>query len=218
MGLEFPHRGDVINWYINRRWLSKTREELAGIYFVNTFWFPSLIGLMSSIQSSTTLAHNPFLRLRRGVSPTIHDIKTVKYLFVPIHFGKDDLHWSLAMICRFGGDCYVCHFDSLPGSHKLDKIMRALTHWVSEAFHVDPDKCHSKSFPTTRQKSGYECGYHVMQLISDLAGKLERLDLYFAQKGRSSDLALPMDDIVLMFELMLKMCLDPKEKRDFYPI
>ncbi|KAL3690244.1 hypothetical protein R1sor_016553 [Riccia sorocarpa] len=128
-------RGDVINWYINRRWLSKTREELAGIYFVNTFWFPSLIGLMSSIQSSATLAHNPFLRLRRG---------------------------------------------------------------------------------TTRQKSGYECGYHVMQLISDLAGKLDRLDLYFAQKGRSSDLALPMD--VLTFELMLKMCLDPKEKRDLYPI
>ncbi|KAL2642525.1 hypothetical protein R1flu_010112 [Riccia fluitans] len=92
--------GDVINIYINERFLKKPREQLHNMFYVNTFWFTKASELVARYDK-TNHAEEAMIQithLRKSICLEIHDEDMQQslpaWIFVPIHGNN---HWSLAI-------------------------------------------------------------------------------------------------------------------------
>ncbi|KAL3690619.1 hypothetical protein R1sor_016928 [Riccia sorocarpa] len=102
-------RGDVINMYIKEKFLVQPRSK----FFVNTFWFAELNALNKQVLSGNLVGSvGKIHRLRKGITPRVDDVQDIRTLFVPIHFGKGDFHWSLVVVHFGTSRCTIYHLDS----------------------------------------------------------------------------------------------------------
>ncbi|KAL2611769.1 hypothetical protein R1flu_023461 [Riccia fluitans] len=113
-------RGDVINMYINERFLKKPREQLYNMFYVNTFWFTKASELVVRYDKTNHAeeAMIKITRLRKSICPKFHQ-KDMQgnlpaWIFMPIH-GKN--HWSLAIIRIHNDVAMLAHLDSFRGTH-----------------------------------------------------------------------------------------------------
>ncbi|KAL3692971.1 hypothetical protein R1sor_006622 [Riccia sorocarpa] len=84
--------------YIKKKFLVQPRSELDGKFFVNTFWFAQLNALNEQVLSGKPAGSvEKIHRLRKGITPRVDNIQDIRSLIVPIHFGKEDFHWSLPL-------------------------------------------------------------------------------------------------------------------------
>ncbi|KAL3676549.1 hypothetical protein R1sor_026497 [Riccia sorocarpa] len=117
-------RGDVINMYIKEKFLVQPRSELEGKFFVNTFWFAKLNALNEQVLSGNLAGSvEKILRLRKGITPRVDDVQDIRSIFVPIHFGKGDFHWSLAVVHFGTSRCTIYHLDNALGTHNTTDFL-----------------------------------------------------------------------------------------------
>ncbi|KAL2650299.1 hypothetical protein R1flu_018427 [Riccia fluitans] len=112
-------RGDVINMYINERFLKKSCEQLHNMFYVNTFWFTKANKLVARYDK-TNHAEEVMIkitRLRKSICPEFHDEdmqgNLPTWMFVPIHGNN---HWSLAIIRIHNDVAMLAHLDSFRGT------------------------------------------------------------------------------------------------------
>ncbi|KAL2621564.1 hypothetical protein R1flu_001769 [Riccia fluitans] len=108
-------REDVINMYINERFLKKPREQLHNMFYVNTFWFTKANELVARYDK-TNHAEEAMIRitrLRKSICQEFHDEdmqgNLLAWIFVPIHGNN---HWSLAIIRIHNDVAMLAHLDS----------------------------------------------------------------------------------------------------------
>ncbi|KAL3691808.1 hypothetical protein R1sor_005459 [Riccia sorocarpa] len=173
-------RGDVINMYIKEKFLVQPRSELEGKFFVNTFWFAKLNALNQQVLSGNLAGSvEKIHRLRKGITPKVDDIQDIRTLFVPIHFGKGDFHWSLAVVHFGTSRCTIYHLDSALGTHNTTDVCAVLSLFVTIALKIPLEKISVGSYFTPQQRGNHECGYHVMQFLSEVAKVKGDLGPYF---------------------------------------
>ncbi|KAL2624460.1 hypothetical protein R1flu_008705 [Riccia fluitans] len=109
-------RGDVINMYINKRFLKKPHEQLQNMFYVNTFLFTKASELVAKYDKTNHAeeAMIQITRLRKSICPEeIHDEDMKQslptWIFVPIHGNN---HWSLAIIWIHNDVAMLAHLDS----------------------------------------------------------------------------------------------------------
>ncbi|KAL3686926.1 hypothetical protein R1sor_013235 [Riccia sorocarpa] len=201
-------RGDVINMYIKEKFLVQPRSELEGKFFVNTFWFAKLNALNQQVLSGNLAGSvEKIHRLRKGITPRVDDVQDIRTLFVPIHFGKGDFHWSLA-VAHFGtSTCTIYHLDSALGTHNTTDVCAVLSLFVTIALKIPLEKISVGSYFTPQQRGNHECGYHVMQFLSEVAKVKGDLGPYFDDESacRFANVG-DVDSFMLIFG----MYMDPK--------
>ncbi|KAL3686044.1 hypothetical protein R1sor_004066 [Riccia sorocarpa] len=90
----------------------------------------------------------------------------MRYLVVPIH-GTD--HWSVVVI-RFNethDSCVIHHMDSIHERHDTKQIGTFLSKWIIYGLQVDMS-IKIESTGITQQTNGYDCGVHVLYVITKL--------------------------------------------------
>ncbi|KAL3682710.1 hypothetical protein R1sor_000732 [Riccia sorocarpa] len=180
-------RGDVINMYIKEKFLVQPRSELEGKFFVNTFWFAQLNALNKQVLSGNLAGSEEKIhRLRKGITPRVDDVQDIRTLFVPIHFGKGDFHWSLVVVHFCTSRCTIYHLDSALGTHNTTDVCAVLSLFVTIALKIPLGKISVGSYFTPQQRGNHECGYHVMQFLSEVAKVKGDLGPYFDDEGRGS--------------------------------
>ncbi|KAL3694676.1 hypothetical protein R1sor_008327 [Riccia sorocarpa] len=201
-------RGDVINMYIKEKFLVQPRSELEGKFFVNTFWFAQLNALNKQVLSGNLAGSvEKIHRLRKGIIPRVDDIQDIRTLFVPIHFGKGDFHWSLAVVHFGTSRCTIYHLDNALGTHNTTDVCAVLSLFVTIALKIPLEKISVGSYFTPQQRGNHECGYHVMQFLSEVAKVKGDLGPYFDDE--SACRFANVDDVD-SFQLIFGMYMDPK--------
>ncbi|KAL3683669.1 hypothetical protein R1sor_001691 [Riccia sorocarpa] len=201
-------RGDVINMYIKEKFLVQPRSELEGKFFVNTFWFAKLNALNQQVLSGNLAGSvEKIHRLRKGITPRVDDVQDIRTLFVPIHFGKGDFHWSLAVVHFGTSTCTIYHLDSALGTHNTTDVCAVLSLFVTIALKIPLEKISVGSYFTPQQRGNHECGYHVMQFLSEVAKVKGDLGPYFDDESacRFANVG-DVDSFMLIFG----MYMDPK--------
>ncbi|KAL3698307.1 hypothetical protein R1sor_012383 [Riccia sorocarpa] len=201
-------RGDVINMYIKEKFLVQPRSELEGKFFVNTFWFAQLNALNKQVLSGN-LARSveKIHRLRKGITPRVDDVQDIRTLFVPIHFGKGDFHWSLVVIHFGTSRCTIYHLDNALGTHNTTDVCAVLSLFVTIALKIPLEKISVGSYFTPQQRGNHECGYHVMQFLSKVAKVKGDLRPYFDDESACRFANVGDVD---SFQLIFGMYMDPK--------
>ncbi|KAL3677106.1 hypothetical protein R1sor_027054 [Riccia sorocarpa] len=195
-------RGDVINCYINERFLAKPRDQLHNMFYVNTFWFTLASNLVHNYEKSNFSLEKlkPITRLRNSISPELRDVDlltgSLAWIFIPVH-GKQ--HWSLAIIRLIGNECRLCHLDSHPGIHKKSKIFHVLKTFLAHTMPIDTNQIVEDSFEVDEQKDEYTCGFHVLQMLTGAGTKELALDRCYMVERLGSIATL---DQVSSFELV----------------
>ncbi|KAL3690240.1 hypothetical protein R1sor_016549 [Riccia sorocarpa] len=195
-------RGDVINCYINERFLAKPRDQLHNMFYVNTFWFTLASNLVHNYEKSNFSLEKlkPITRLRNSISPELRDVDLLTgspaWIFIPVH-GKQ--HWSLAIIRLIGNECRLCHLDSHPGIHKKSKIFHVLKTFLAHTMPIDTNQIVEDSFEVDEQKNEYTCGFHVLQMLTGAGTKELALDRCYMVERLGSIATL---DQVTSFELV----------------
>ncbi|KAL3685208.1 hypothetical protein R1sor_003230 [Riccia sorocarpa] len=195
-------RGDVINCYINERFLAKPRDQLHNMFYVNTFWFTLASNLVHNYEKSNFSLEKlkPITRLRNSISPELRDVDLLTgspaWIFIPVH-GKQ--HWSLAIIRLIGNECRLCHLDSHPGIHKKSKIFHVLKTFLAHTMPIDTNQIVEDSFEVDEQKDEYSCGFHVLQMLTGAGTKELALDRCYMVERLGSIATL---DQVTSFELV----------------
>ncbi|KAL2652253.1 hypothetical protein R1flu_020381 [Riccia fluitans] len=121
--------GDVINMYINERFLKKPHEQLHNMFYVNTFWFTKANELVARYDK-TNHAEEAMIKithLRKSICPKFRDEdmqgNLPMWIFVPIHGNN---HWSLAIIQIHNDVAMLAHLDSFRGTHDPKAIFHIL--------------------------------------------------------------------------------------------
>ncbi|KAL3681082.1 hypothetical protein R1sor_024038 [Riccia sorocarpa] len=127
--------------------------------------------------------HDKLIKHTKGLQPSLQSEVDIGYLVVPIH-GEN--HWSLAVI-RFNGShdsCVVHHMDSVHESHDTKQIGTFLNAWIEYGLQVDMTT-KIESTRITQQTNGYDCGVHVLYVITKLmeVDKEEKLLEYLENGG-----------------------------------
>ncbi|KAL3702192.1 hypothetical protein R1sor_020214 [Riccia sorocarpa] len=201
-------RGDVINMYIKEKFLVQPRSELEGKFFVNTFWFAKLNALNKHVMSGNLAGSvEKIHRLRKGITPRVDDVQDIRTLFVPIHFGKGDFHWSLAVVHFGTSRCTIYHLDSALGTHNTTDVCAVLSLFVTIALKIPLEKISVGSYFTPQQRGNHECGYHVMQFLSEVAKVKGNLGPYFDDENACRFANVGDVD---SFQLIFGMYMDPK--------
>ncbi|KAL3676550.1 hypothetical protein R1sor_026498 [Riccia sorocarpa] len=207
-------RGDVINMYIKEKFLVQPQSELDGKFFVNTFWFTQLNALNDVLSGKPAESVEKIHRLRKGITPKVDDVQDIRSLIVPIHFGKGDFHWSLAVVHFGTSRCTIYHLDSARGTHNTDDVCATLSLFVTVALKFPLEKIVVGSYFTPQQRGNHECGYHVMQFLSEVAKVKGDLGPYFDDE--SARRFANVGDVD-SFRLIFGIYMDPKEKRRYLP-
>ncbi|KAL3699476.1 hypothetical protein R1sor_017498 [Riccia sorocarpa] len=201
-------RGDVINMYIKEKFLVQPRSELESKFFVNTFWFAQLNALNKQILSGNLAGSvEKIHRLRKGITPRVDDVQDIRTLFVPIHFGKGDFHWSLAVVHFGTSRCIIYHLDSALGTHNTTDVCAVLSLFVTIALKIPLEKISVGSYFTPQQRGNHECGYHVMHFLSEVAKMKGDLGPYFDDESACRFANVGDVD---SFQLIFGMYMDPK--------
>ncbi|KAL3685820.1 hypothetical protein R1sor_003842 [Riccia sorocarpa] len=201
-------RGDMINMYIKEKFLVQPRSELEGKFFVNTFWFAKLNALNKQVMSGNLAGSvEKIHRLRKGITPRVDDVQDIRTLFVPIHFGKGDFHWSLAVVHFGTSRCTIYHLDSALGTHNTIDVCAVLSLFVTIALKIPLEKISVGSYFTPQQRGNHECGYHVMQFLSEVAKVKGDLGPYFDDESACRFANVGDVD---SFQLIFGMYMDPK--------
>ncbi|KAL3682468.1 hypothetical protein R1sor_000490 [Riccia sorocarpa] len=201
-------RGDVINMYIKEKFLVQPRSELDGKFFVNTFWFAKLNALNEKVLSGNpTGSVEKIHRLRKGITPRVDDVQDIRSLIVPIHFGRGDFHWSLAVVHFGTSRCTIHHLDSALGTHNTTDVCAVLNLFVTIALKIPFEKIVVGSYFTPQQRGNHECGYHVMQFLSEVAKVKGDLGPYFDDESACRFANVGDVD---SFQLIFGMYMDPK--------
>ncbi|KAL2644382.1 hypothetical protein R1flu_011969 [Riccia fluitans] len=134
-------RGDVINMYINVRFLKKPCEQPHNMFYVNTFWFSKASELVARYDKTNHHAEEAMIRitrLRKSICLEFHDEdmqgNLPTWIFVPIHGNN---HWSLAMIRIHNEVVMLAHLDSFRGTHDLEAIFHFLRTVLCLIMHID---------------------------------------------------------------------------------
>ncbi|KAL2630223.1 hypothetical protein R1flu_014909 [Riccia fluitans] len=134
-------RGDVINMYINERFLKKPHEQLHNMFYVNNSSFTKASELVARYDKTNHAeeAMIKITRLRRSICPEIRDEYMQKslpaWIFVPIHGNN---HWSLAIIRIHNDIAMLAHLDSFRGTHDLEAISHVLRTVLCLTLPIDP--------------------------------------------------------------------------------
>ncbi|KAL3691352.1 hypothetical protein R1sor_005003 [Riccia sorocarpa] len=206
------HAGDVINCYINERFLGKPRDELHNMFYVNTFWFTLASNLVHKYEKSKFSLEKlkPITRLRNSICPDLRDgdllIGMPAWIFIPVH-GKQ--HWSLAIIRLIGNQCRLCHLDSHTGIHETSKIFHVLKTFVAHTLPIDTNQIVEDIFEIDEQRNEYTCGFHVLQMLAGASKKELALDRCYMVERLQSIAKL---DQVTSFEIMMSSYLEGKLK------
>ncbi|KAL2631616.1 hypothetical protein R1flu_016302 [Riccia fluitans] len=87
-------RGDVINMYVNERFLKKPCKQLHNMFYVNSFWFTKANELVARYDKTNHAEETmiKITRLRKSICLEFHDEdmqgNLPAWIFVPIH-GKN---------------------------------------------------------------------------------------------------------------------------------
>ncbi|KAL2644386.1 hypothetical protein R1flu_011973 [Riccia fluitans] len=134
-------RGDIINMYINERFLKKPREQLHNMFYVNTFWFTKASKLVARYDkiNHAEEAMIQITHLRKSICPKIRNEdmqqNLLAWIFVPID-GKN--LWSLAIIRIHNDVAMLAHLDSFRGTHDPDAIFHVLRTFLCLTMPIDP--------------------------------------------------------------------------------
>ncbi|KAL3692198.1 hypothetical protein R1sor_005849 [Riccia sorocarpa] len=205
-------RGDVINCYINERFLGKPRDELHNMFYVNTFWFTLASNLVHKYEKSKFSFEKlkPITRLRNSICPDLRDGDLLTgmpaWIFIPVH-GKQ--HWSLAIIRLIGNQCRLCHLDSHTGIHETSKIFHVLKTFVAHTLPIDTNQIVEDIFEIDEQRNEYTCGFHVLQMLAGACKKELALDRCYMVERLQPIVKL---DQVTSFEIMMSSYLEGKLK------
>ncbi|KAL3698757.1 hypothetical protein R1sor_012833 [Riccia sorocarpa] len=148
-------------------------------------------------------------RLRKGITPRVDDVQDIRSLIVPIHFGKGDFHWSLAVLHFGTSGCTIYHLDSALGTHSTTDVCAVLSLFVTVALKIPLEKILVGSYFTPQQRGNHECGYHVMQFLSEVAKVKGDLGPYFDDESACRFANVGDVD---SFQLIFGMYMDPKLK------
>ncbi|KAL3679666.1 hypothetical protein R1sor_022622 [Riccia sorocarpa] len=204
--------GDVINCYINERFLGKPRDELHNMFYVNTFWFTLASNLVHKYEKSKFSLEKlkPITRLRNSICPDLRDGDLLTgmpaWIFIHVH-GKQ--HWSLAIIRLIGNQCRLCHLDSHTGIHETSKIFHVLKTFVAHTLPIDTNQIVEDIFEVDEQRNEYTCGFHVLQMLAGAGKKELALDRCYMVERLESIAKL---DQVTSFEIMMSSYLEGKLK------
>ncbi|KAL2608604.1 hypothetical protein R1flu_027177 [Riccia fluitans] len=209
-------RGDVINFYIKEKFLVLPRGALYGKFFVNTFWFSRVKTLTDKLRNDryNVRVNRSIHRMRSSINPRVDDVQHISSLIIPIHFGDNDYHWSLAVIHLGKERCTIYHLDSYRGTHNSQVVTRALSLFAAVALNRSPEDIYVGEYYTPQQTGNYECGYHVMQFLSKVAEVKGDLGPYFDNES-ACHFATSWD--VKSFEICFHGAMDPKAKNRFLP-
>ncbi|KAL2645281.1 hypothetical protein R1flu_012868 [Riccia fluitans] len=111
-------RGDVINMYINERFLKKPCEQLHNMFYVNTFWFTIASELVARYDKTNHAeeAMIKITRLWKSICPEFRNEdmqgNLLAWIFMPIHGNN---HWSLAIIRIHNDVAMPAHLDNFRG-------------------------------------------------------------------------------------------------------
>ncbi|KAL3697187.1 hypothetical protein R1sor_011263 [Riccia sorocarpa] len=205
-------REDVINCYINERFLGKPRDELHNMFYVNTFWFTLASNLVHKYEKSKFNLEKlkPITRLRNSIFPDLRDGDLLTgmpaWIFIPVH-GKQ--HWSLAIIRLIGNQCRLCHLDSHTGIHETSKIFHVLKTFVAHTLLIDTNQIVEDIFEIDEKRNEYTCGFHVLQMLAGAGKKELALDRCYMVERLQSIAKL---DQVTSFEIMMSSYLEGKLK------
>ncbi|KAL3675978.1 hypothetical protein R1sor_025926 [Riccia sorocarpa] len=205
-------RGDVINCYINERFLGKPRDELHNMFYVNTFWFTLASNLVHKYEKSKFNLEKlkPITRLRNSIYPDLRDGDLLTgmpaWIFIPVH-GKQ--HWSLAIIRLIGNQCRLCQLDSHTGIHETSKIFHVLKTFVAHTLPIDTNQIVEDIFEIDEQRNEYTCGFHFLQMLAGAGKKELALDRCYMVERLQSIAKL---DQVTSFEIMMSSYLEGKLK------
>ncbi|KAL2612395.1 hypothetical protein R1flu_024087 [Riccia fluitans] len=200
-------RGDVINMYINERFLKKPREQLHNMFYVNTFWFIKASELVARYDKTHHAEETmiKITRLRKSICPKIWEedmkLSLPAWIFVPFH---DKNHWSLAIIRIKTDLATLIHLDSFQGTHDPEVIFHVLRTVLCLIIHIDPTLVWTGIMNLDQQRDGYLCGKHVLQMLAGATMKESNLDRCFLEEGLSSIATL---DQVRSFEVVFGMYL-----------
>ncbi|KAL2652602.1 hypothetical protein R1flu_020730 [Riccia fluitans] len=121
--------GDVINMYINERFLKKPHKQLHNMFYVNTFRFTKASELVARYDKTNHAkeAMIQITRLWKSICSEIYDEDMQQsfpaWIFVPIHGNN---HWSLAIIRIHNDVAMLAHLDSFRGAHDPKAIFHVL--------------------------------------------------------------------------------------------
>ncbi|KAL2644644.1 hypothetical protein R1flu_012231 [Riccia fluitans] len=176
-------RGDVINMYINERFLKKPHKQLHNMFYVNTFWFIKANKLVVRYVKTNHVeeAMIKITRLRKSICLEIHDEDMQRslpaWIFMPIHGNN---HWSLAIIKIHNDVAMLAHLDSFRGTHDQEAIFHILGTVLCLTMPIDLDLVQTGIMNIEQQQDGHSCGKHVLQMLAGAAKKeSEGLDRCF---------------------------------------
>ncbi|KAL2608060.1 hypothetical protein R1flu_026633 [Riccia fluitans] len=180
-------QGDVINMYINERFLKKPREQLHNMFYVNTFWFTKANELVARYDKTNHVeeAMIKITRLRKSICPEFHNEdmqgNLPAWIYVPIH-GKN--HWSLAIIRIHNDVAMLAHLDSLRGTHDPEAIFHVLRAVLCLNVPIDPALVLTGIMNVEQQHDGHSYGKQVLQMLASVGMKeSEGLDRCFREEG-----------------------------------
>ncbi|KAL2607905.1 hypothetical protein R1flu_026478 [Riccia fluitans] len=178
---------DVINMYINERFLKKPREELHNMFYVNTFWFTKASELVARYDKTNHAeeAMIKITRLRKSICPKFHDEdmqgNLLAWIFMPIP-GKN--HWSLAIIRIHNDVAMLAHLDSFRETHDPEAIFHVLRTVLCLTLPIDPALVLTGIMNIEQQQDGHSCGKHVLQMLAGAGMKASKgLDRCFREEG-----------------------------------
>ncbi|KAL3687020.1 hypothetical protein R1sor_013329 [Riccia sorocarpa] len=186
-------RGNVINCYINERFLGKPRDELHNMFYVNTFWFTLASNLVHKYEKSKFNLEKlkPITRLRNSICPDLRDGDLLTgmpaWIFIPVH-GKQHCH---------------------TGIHEISKIFHVLKTFVAHTLPIDTNQIVEDIFEIDEQRNEYTCGFHVLQMLAGAGKKELALDRCYMVERLQSIAKL---DQVTSFEIMMSSYLEGKLK------
>ncbi|KAL3700447.1 hypothetical protein R1sor_018469 [Riccia sorocarpa] len=163
---------------------------MPGWFFAHTHWYTLLEDTLTDespvVDNWDDSVHDKLTKHTKGLLPTLQSEADMRYLVVPIH-GKD--HWSVVII-RFNethDSCVIHHMDSIHQSHDTAQIGTFLSKWILYGLQVDMT-IKTESTGITQQTNGYDCGVHVLYVITKLMeADKERNLLEYLENGGLPD-------------------------------
>ncbi|KAL2645130.1 hypothetical protein R1flu_012717 [Riccia fluitans] len=203
-------REDVINIYINERFLQKPHEQLHNTFYMNTFWFTKASELEVRYDK-TNHAEEAMIQitcLRKSVCLEIHDVDMQQslpvWIFVHIHGNN---HWSLAIIRIHNDVAMLAHLDSFRWTHDQEAIFHVLRIFLCLTMPIDPALVQTGIMNPDQQKDGHSCEKHVLQILIGAGMKESGLDRCFREEGFRYIATLEQ---VQSFDLLLSIYLSGK--------
>ncbi|KAL3697141.1 hypothetical protein R1sor_011217 [Riccia sorocarpa] len=103
--------------------------------------------------------------------------------------------------------CTIYHLDSALGTHNTTDICAVLSLFVTIALKIPLEKISVGSYFTPQQRGNHECGYHVIQFLSEVAKVKGDLGPYFDDESACRFANVGDVD---SFQLIFGMYMDPK--------